>query len=169
MKKIILTTFAIFALTSIFAQSDNDNDNRRMGWKKGFKRSLNVDVQDSGKNFQINVKTKADMPSAGDLEISSISVLRPTGEIPGMLNLTLRPAGDAQVAMVGPQKGSYTFAKGTLPNGLPMGRYLTFINGEIYGLLVVGEDKVALLQRLKQPKGNAEEAPMEQPAAATAQ
>jgi hypothetical protein len=136
---------------------------------KKFKRSLNVDVQDNGKSFQLNVKTKADMPTAGDLEISSISVLRPTDEIPGMLNLTLRPAGDAQVTMVGPQKGSFSFAKGTLPNGLPTGRYLTFINGEIYGLLVVGEDKVALLQRLRQPKGNEAEAPTEQPAAVTAQ
>ncbi len=178
MKKYLLTLAAVVALTSAYAASDNansakdnNNDNntnmnmesKKMGPFKGWRKSMTAEVVEQGKNFQLNVKTKADMPNASDLEISSISVISPTGIIPGALSLTLRPAGDAQVTMVGPQHGSFTFTKGDLPQGLPNGRYLLTVNGEVYGMLVLTDNKSILRQGLK-PQAAGEEQETEQPA-----
>lgn len=148
MKKYLLSLAAIVALSSsAFAASDNENKNGHRFM--GMKRSMTVDLKANGSSFQIDAKTIADMPNASDLEISSFAVISPTGRIPGALALTLRPAGDMQVDMVGPQQGSFTFSTGELPQGLPKGRYLLTINGEVYGMLVISKDKIVLRQGLK--------------------
>lgn len=175
MMKCLLTLIAATAMTPAFAASDkgpNTNDSRRNApMMRVGNQSLTVSFTDQGKSsFQLAVKTVAEMPTAADLEISSVQVIAPTGRIPGTLALTLRPAGDAQIQMVGQQQGTFSFPRGTLPQGLPDGRYMLTINGEVYGMLLLTPDK-ALLRQLKQ-NGNVNDtgaATEPAPAAATAQ
>lgn len=162
MNKCLLTLIATVAITTAYAAADNTAPNANKvnpDQLKGFftdwlkSRSMTVDVNDQGKEFVINAKTVKDMPNASDLEIASLTIMNTSGRIPGLISLVLRPAGDARVDMVGPQKGSFTFSKGGvgkgLPEAIPIGRYLLTINGEVYGMLVVREDKVVLRQGLK--------------------
>ncbi len=107
-------------------------------------RSFYVHAEDQGSHFQLSMVTRHDMPNAIALEIATMTVTRPTGNVPGILSLVVRPAGDMWIEMIGPQYGYFSFSKGndqnSLPQYLPLGRYRLEVNGEVCGMLIVESD-----------------------------